>query len=167
MIIENWSQPPTSVRPLGPAEAPPRERILVVDDEPMIRNLNAKVLMDAGYQVDVAEDGAVAWAALQTYRYDLLITDNNMPNVSGLELITKLTAAGLELPVIMATGALPDAEFARSPWLQPAIALLKPYTLGELLGAVRQVLVSVARAPLHVASLAGWQPQLVATGLRL
>jgi two-component system, chemotaxis family, chemotaxis protein CheY len=145
---------------------PARGRILVADDEPMIRNLNAEVLSDAGYQVDVAEDGAVAWAALQTYHYDLLITDNNMPNVSGLELITKLTAAGLTLPVIMATGCLPEEEFARSPWLQPAVALLKPYTLRELLGAVRKILVNVAQAPLHVAALAGGQPQLVATGLR-
>jgi len=148
-------------------ESSSRGRILVVDDEPMIRNLNARVLMDAGYQVDVAEDGAVAWAASQLYHYDLLITDNAMPNVSGLELITKLKTAGLELPVIMATGSLPGDELARCPWLQPTAVLLKPYTLGELLGMVRKVLATFVIAPLQVASLPGWQPQPVAADLRL
>jgi DNA-binding response OmpR family regulator len=49
------------------------------------------VLIDAGYQVDVAEDGATAWAALQLSKYDLLITDQFMPKVSGVELPKKIT----------------------------------------------------------------------------
>ncbi len=150
-----------------PCAALSRGRILVADDEPLIRNLNAEVLLDAGYQVDVAEDGAVAWAALQLYSYDLLITDNAMPSVSGLDLIKQLKAAGLELPIIMATGSLPEAEFARSPWLQPNAVLLKPYTLNGLLGVVRNVLNHFASAPPAIAALSGWQPQLVAIGLRL
>jgi DNA-binding response OmpR family regulator len=69
-----------------------------------------------------------------------MITDHNMPKVSGVELLKKLRAARMALPVIMATGSLPDHEFARYPWLQPAATLLKPYTTDELLGTVREVL---------------------------
>jgi DNA-binding response OmpR family regulator len=118
---------------------PPR-RILVVDDEPLLRRLNTEVLVDAGYRVDTAEDGAVAWDALQIGSYDLLITDNEMPNVSGIGLLKKLRAARMDMPVIMATGTFPKDEFTQYPWLQPAATLLKPYTIEELLGTVKTVL---------------------------
>jgi two-component system alkaline phosphatase synthesis response regulator PhoP len=115
-------------------------RILVVDDDHDIRRLSAEVLMHHGYQVDAAEDGAVAWDALQLKRYDLLVTDNNMPKVSGVELLKKVYAARMALPVIMATGTLPREEFIRYPWLQPAATLLKPYAMEEFLGTVQKVL---------------------------
>jgi DNA-binding response OmpR family regulator len=121
-------------------QASPPHRILVVDDEPLVRNLNTRMLIDSGYHVDAVEDGAVAWDALQVNRYDLLVTDNNMPKMSGVELITKLHAARIVLPVIMATGGSPHQEFIRQPWLQPAATLLKPYTVAEFLGTVRSVL---------------------------
>jgi CheY-like chemotaxis protein len=119
-------------------------RILVVEDEPLMRHLNIKMLIDAGYHVDAAEDGAAAWDTLQVESYDLLVTDNSMPKVSGVELIGKVRAAGMALPVIMATGALPQEEFVRRPHLQPAATLIKPYTLEEFLGTVRKVLCAAA-----------------------
>jgi two-component system, OmpR family, alkaline phosphatase synthesis response regulator PhoP len=115
-------------------------RILVVEDEPLIRHLNTRALMDAGYQVPTAEDGSVAWDALQLKSFDLLITDNFMPKVTGLELIEKVRAAGMALPVIMAAGVLPNDAFSLSPWLQPAAIVIKPYTRAEFLGAVQNVL---------------------------
>lgn len=121
-------------------QASPPHRILVVDDEPCIRQLNTKVLIDSGYHVDAAEDGAVAWDDLQVNSYDLLVTDNNMPKMSGVELIRKLHDARVALPVIMATAALPKEELTRYPWLQPVATLLKPYTAAEFLGTVKNVL---------------------------
>jgi DNA-binding response OmpR family regulator len=112
----------------------------VVDDEPAIRQLNTEVLIDSGYQVDAAEDGGIAWEALNTHNYDLLITDHIIPKVSGIELLKKMRAARMNLPVIMATGNLPKEEFIRYPWLRPAVTLLKPYTIEEFLGAVKKVL---------------------------
>jgi len=117
-----------------------RQRILVVDDEISIRRLNTKMLVHSGYDVDAAENGAAAWDALQLNRYDLLITDNDMPEVTGIELIKKVHATRLALPVIMATGKFPLDEFTRHPQLQPAVTLLKPYTFDELVGAVQSVL---------------------------
>ena len=121
-------------------EASPHRRILVVDDNRVIRRLNAERLIQSGYHVDVAEDGAIAWDMLQLNHYDLLVTDNEMPKVSGVELVKKLHAIGMALPVIMATGSLPEVEFTRYPWLRPAATLLKPFTGDELLGTVEKVL---------------------------
>jgi DNA-binding response OmpR family regulator len=124
----------------------PRQRILVVDDEPDIRCLSAEVLIDSGYDVDAAADGAAAWQALQTKAFNLLITDNNMPKVSGVELLKKLRAARMALPVIMATGTLPIWDLAPHPCPLPAAILLKPYTIEELLGTVTKVLRATSSA---------------------
>jgi DNA-binding response OmpR family regulator len=146
------------LRTCEPASAPvqsqpdPPHRILVVEDDVSILQLITKALIHSGYKVDGAEDGAAAWQALNTDSYDLLITDNNMPRVSGVELLKKLHAVHMELPVIMATGTLPKDEFSRYPWIQPAATLLKPFIFEELLQLVRKVLCqevspSVARRP--------------------
>ena len=118
----------------------PLRRILVAEDDRDIRQINAMVLYHAGYRVDAVEDGAFAWGALQTRHYDLLVTDNKMPRMSGIDLIRKLYAAGIVLPVIMATGALPTWELALRPCLHPAAVLLKPYIVEELLKTVKEVL---------------------------
>jgi DNA-binding response OmpR family regulator len=115
-------------------------RILVVDDEVNTRRLNATVLAQAGYHVDEAADGAAGFEALQTGNYDLVITDNLMPKVTGVEMLKKLRAAHMALPVIMASGAFPTMEFARHPWLQPDAMLLRPYTVEKLLNTVEIVL---------------------------
>ena len=127
-------------RPANPGNARAARRLLVVDDDISLRRLSTEVLSISGYAVDTAEDGAAAWDALNADRYDLMITDNNMPNLSGMELLKKLYTNRMALPVIMATGTLPEEEFAQCPWLQPAATLLKPYTVEELLGAVDVVL---------------------------
>jgi len=123
-----------------------RHRILVVEDEFSIRRLNTKMLVHSGYDVDAAENGAAAWDALQVKRYDLMITDNDMPKLTGIELMKKVHATRLALPVIMATGKFPLDEFTRHPHLQPAVTLLKPYTFDELVGAVQIVLLATTGA---------------------
>jgi len=122
------------------SQASPPHRILVVDDDISIRQLSIQVLSRSGYEVDAAEDGAAAWEALGADRYDLMITDHNMPGLTGVELVKKLRSASMALPVIMATGTLPQEELARSPWLQPDATLLKPYTIEEMLRTVKKVL---------------------------
>ena len=134
-------------------------RILVVDDESCIRRLNAELLLRSGYHVDTAEDGADAWRALGAERYNLLITDNKMPMVTGVELIRMVRGARMELPIIMATATLPEEEFARYPWLWPDATLLKPYTVEEMLSAVKEVLSGADNAHEEVTSPRRWQNQ--------
>jgi two-component system OmpR family response regulator len=118
----------------------PHHRILVVDDDEDIRRLHTEVLVNSGYKVDAAADGAIAWDALQLNDYDLLLPDHGMPPVNGLHLVKKLRAARMAMPVIMVSGMGPAKELRRHPWLQIDATLLKPYTPRELLATVRNVL---------------------------
>ena len=129
--------------PIGiplPPKTNPHYYILMVDDDKSIRHFCVQALFASGYRVHAAEDGAAAWDALQINIYHLLITDHGMPKVTGVELLQKLHDARMALPVIMATGTIPEAEFIRYPWLAPNSTLLKPYTTAELLETVREVL---------------------------
>lgn len=128
----------TCVRLQG-AVNPPR-RILVVDNDGDVRRLSVEVLKGSGYDVDVAENSTAGWEVLHANDYDLLITDNETPNFSGVELLRKLRASRMALWVIVTTGALPVEEFMRYPWCLAPTTLLQPYTNDELLQTVRQVL---------------------------
>jgi DNA-binding response OmpR family regulator len=125
-------------------------RILVVDDDPFMRKFNSKVLIDSCYQVDDAADGAAAWDALLVADYDLLITDNNMPKVTGVDLLKRVHATRMAMPVVMATGKMPVREFAQYPWLKPAAILIKQYTFAELLETVKGVLSATAAAQAQI-----------------
>jgi PAS domain S-box-containing protein len=123
-----------------PCGSKPSYRILVVDDEKAVRNLHLELLTGAGYEAIAVTDGALAWDAIQTQHFDLIITDNSMPKVTGVELINKLIAANIRLPVIMVTGALPQHEFRRSPWLNDTAFMEKPVSNSTLLSTVEKVL---------------------------
>ena len=116
------------------------QRILVVDDDHDIRQLCIELLADSGYAVEAVKDGAAGWDALQAGRYDLVITDNKMPRMTGIEMIAKLRAAKMKLPIIMATSFLPLHQFIRRPWLQPDVAMERPFTNDDLLEVVNKIL---------------------------
>ena len=141
--------------------------LLLVDDDADVRHLTAKALSSVGHQVDTAEDGAAGWAALQTNSYDLLITDHNMPKVSGVELLKQLRAARTALPAILISGAMPTEELNRHPRLQIEAMLLKPYTVEELLGTVAEVLRATSGASKPDRTAADRQRQPSADGLQL
>jgi DNA-binding response OmpR family regulator len=112
-------------------------------------SLNSELLIEAGYEVDTAADGVMASELLERNPYDLIITDNQMPRMSGVELLEELYSARKFVPAIMATGTMPATELRCQQWFQIA-TLIKPYTLPELLGAVRNSL----RSPWIVCSTA-------------
>jgi DNA-binding response OmpR family regulator len=93
----------TAARPDG-GQANPPLCILVVEDDRNLRQINATVLTHAGYAVDMDEDGDAAREALQAKRCELMITDNHMPRLTGIELLNKLRSTPMGLPVIMVTG---------------------------------------------------------------
>lgn len=112
----------------------------MAEDDDDIRRLNIEALAGSAYKVDAAEDGAIAWDVLQLNSYDLLVTDYSMPKMTGVELLLKLHAAQMNLPVILASGTIPIEKLKRHPWLQIDATLLKPYTPDELLTTVENVL---------------------------
>lgn len=74
--------------------------ILVADDDPILREIAAEYLRDAGFSVDLAEDGEEALRAAERGRYDLVVTDMVMPNLDGIELLRALRASCPGTPVI-------------------------------------------------------------------
>ncbi len=124
---------------MAPPANPP-QRILVVDDNNDVRQLSIDVLVGAGFTVDSAKNGADGWEALKTRHYDLLITDNQMPKMSGVELIEKVRLTRVALPIIMATSNLPTYFFNQKPWLTPDATLQRPFSNDDLTAAVKKVL---------------------------
>ncbi len=84
-----------------PAGGPPR--ILVADDSITVREVEREMLAGRGYQVDVAVDGQEAWHLLKAKRYDLLVTDVDMPRLDGIELVKRIRADRTlhSLPVVI------------------------------------------------------------------
>lgn len=159
MTLKQISQSEASPSSKLPRQPNPRQRILVVEDDPLIRRLNTEALTYSGYQVDSAEDGAAAWIAIQHENYDLIVTDNCMPKMTGFELLQALDEADQLLPVIMATGAFPQAEFNQYPSLKIQATLLKPYSFHELLDVVKNVLHATNHGTGEFVPPPNWQAQ--------
>lgn len=112
---------------------------MVVDDDENIRRLNADVLRLRGYQIAMAEDGEVAWELLRLEKFDLVITDHNMPNLSGVELVEKMRAGGFFIPVILCSGSpLQNAGILLRH--KPLALLPKPFSHALLFGLVEELL---------------------------
>ena len=122
-------------------------RILLVEDESTVLQFSTTVLVRGGYQVTAVEDCEAAWEAIQSASFDLLVTDNQMPGMSGLELASKLRSAQIGLPIIVASGGIEAEEFTKNQSLQPAIALPKPFTASQLLETVAEALRRAGRDP--------------------
>lgn len=84
-------------------EAAKRKRILLIDDSITVREVARRLLENAGYAVDVAVDGIDGWNAARSGRYDLVVTDVDMPRMSGIDLITRIRgdARLASLPVVI------------------------------------------------------------------
>jgi DNA-binding response OmpR family regulator len=147
--------------------AAPSSRILVVDDDSDLRLLYGFVLTRSGHLVEVAEDGAAGWDALQANRYELLITEHEMPDLTGIELVKKLRAARMALPVVMAARRLPLEELARNPSLQLAARRSKPFLEHVLLDTVPNVLRVTDGAHEPIKPLPAWRSQPSDVGLWL
>ncbi|HTS70228.1 MAG TPA: response regulator [Terriglobia bacterium] len=104
-------QPPVTpaMRPLGPV-GEITYRVLVVDDEPGIRQILARLLMGAGYVVRTAADGIEAVAKLRGGNFNLVITDLRMPRMSGWEFSALLRRRFPQIPVIALSGDVAPEE---------------------------------------------------------
>lgn len=112
-----------------------RKRILVLDDEEAVLRVNAETLRNAGFYVDTAIDGEWGWNAICANRYDLVVTDNNMPRLSGVGLIRRIRKTGDRTPVILVSGSYRIEE---EPELEVFAILQKPYHLYELASCARR-----------------------------
>lgn len=123
-------------------------RLLIIDDERGIRNTLKEILTDEGYEVDVAENGKQGLEMAQAKAYDLIFSDIKMPEMDGLELLTKIGDLKLEIedfasaeaPVVMITGH-GDVETAVQALKAGAYDfLLKPLDLNRILITTKNAL---------------------------
>jgi CheY-like chemotaxis protein len=117
-------------------------RILVVDDEPMVRALIARVLTDEGYEVIAVADG---WAALDAARgpkgqFDLIVTNNYMPGLTGPELIARVRQDFPSLPILHINDISRKRAAQGLPEDVPTV--YKPFSVATLREAVRGLLES-------------------------
>lgn len=119
-----------------------RSRILVVEDNDFVREMVARLLENLGYEVDTAANGLLGWLRVCERRYHLVVTDHDMPLLTGLQLILRMHAAGIQVPIVMMSGLLPEQIGLPT---HGAIAsfkafLPKPFQPGEFLRTIEAVL---------------------------
>ncbi len=147
--IDTWldSQRPRDgarASPAVPARSAPtgstRPRVLVVDYEASIRDLLAKTLALAEYDVDVVTDGRSALERMRVYSYDLLIADLRMPGVDGLTVIREAKRFKADLPVLIITGFSSESSAIEAVNLGVAGYLTKPFRVPQVLAAAAKAL---------------------------
>jgi len=115
-----------------------RERIMVVDDEEDIRTMLAEYLINFGYTVDVCKNGLDAWKSFAQApdKWDMIITDQTMPGLTGVQLIPKVREKRPELPIILCTGYSEVINREKIEELGINAFLHKPVTMNDLLKTV-------------------------------
>jgi DNA-binding NtrC family response regulator len=142
--IENPSEKGTPPNPDGsddPGEIQlGNETILFVDDEIYLAEVGREMLEDYGYCVDAMTSSREALERFEKDpdRYDLLITDYTMPEMTGNQLVEKVHALRPQLPAIMCTGVELSCMISRT--ARVAKILMKPFDMQELIATVREVL---------------------------
>lgn len=126
--------------PAATSPAAARPRVLVVDDEASIRDLLAKTLALAEYEVDVAPDGRSALDRMRMYPYDLLIADLKMPGMDGLTVIREAKRYKTDLPIIIITGFSTESSAIEAVNLGVAGYLTKPFRVPQVLAAAAKAL---------------------------
>jgi DNA-binding response OmpR family regulator len=118
-------------------------RILVIDDDPVVRGMLVEMLRRAGYDVDDAEDGRAGMKRFRETPAALVITDVVMPEKEGLETLMELRRESPSVKVIAISGGGrvgPDAYLNSAKTLGAHGILAKPFGREELLAAVKTVL---------------------------
>lgn len=140
------------------------DRVLVVDDEPALLNLISAALTAAGFRVTTAPDGMTAAAIAEREAFEVILSDIQMPGMSGLELLQAVRAHDLDVPIILMTG-WPDVETASNAVELGALRyLVKPIPLDVLKDAVERAarLHALARIRRRALELSGSPTSLAA-----
>ena len=115
-------------------ETHPTATVLVVDDEPAIREVIATLLEDEGYLVRHAKDGLEALDAINGDEIDLIVSDVVMPRLDGASLVRKLRLRGHLMPVVLMSAVYADVDL-------PGVCFVpKPFEIDRLLGVAASAL---------------------------
>jgi len=115
-------------------------RLLLVEDEPEIRDFLEQPLADAGYEVDAAKDGRSAIQLASGKTYDVLIVDLGLPDQDGIDLILQLRRSGISSPVLILSARRSVDDRVKGLEQGGDDYLTKPFALAELLARLRNLL---------------------------
>ena len=115
-------------------------RVLVVDDEPYIRDLVSSALRIAGMEPETAADGAAALRAVERDRPDLVVLDIGLPGIDGFEVCRTLRDRGEQVPVVFLTARDDKQDMLQGFTKGGDDYITKPFSLDELVARVRAVL---------------------------
>jgi excisionase family DNA binding protein len=131
---------PAAAGTSAPSHPRMRARVLVADDDASVRDLLAKMLGMADYDVDVVVDGVSATDRLRHLPYDLLITDLKMPGLDGLAVIREARRLRPDIPVVIITGESTEASAIEAVNLGVSGYLLKPFRMPRVLAVAARAL---------------------------
>lgn len=121
-----------------------RPRVLVVEDERVVSFLLTRTLEAAGYSVTACADGLDALEIGLNQDFDLVLLDQRMPGLLGLEVLQRWKAAAREFPVIMVSGITGEADVIRALEVGAVDYIRKPFSIQEVLARVKVRLRGVA-----------------------
>lgn len=145
LLPETAPPPPEEKKNLPPVQTG-TESILVVDDEQVIRDTSRMMLEQLGYKVTALEKPREALMMIQKpeNHFDLVISDQTMPEMTGLELLRQIKQTHPGLPVILCTGFSEQLNEETAQAMGAKMYIMKPVNFEQLAGIVRQVLDSEA-----------------------
>lgn len=157
-----WSPPVPAERPADEVGQP--VRILVIDDDEVIRELMARTLSDSGYRVHVAASAEDALELLRENAYDLVLSDVSLPGMDGICLSRILSQTHPSLPVVLVT-SFADAEIARTALRHGATDFItKPFNINSLSIVVEQ---NIERRRLECLKILQYDEKLKFRSIRL
>jgi len=131
--------PRVQTKPAMPAQKS-KGSILVVEDDPATAKLIARVLKEQGYEVTLAEDGQVAIFLLGQAEFDLVLSDIEMPNVDGLELVKFMAQKRITTPIILLTIRDSASDVREALRMGVRDYILKPFKRGTVLARIDKVM---------------------------
>lgn len=116
--------------------ATPRDRILILDDNALVLRFVSEALRLKGYCVDATSSGKEALAKVRDIDYAALVTDYEMPEITGVDVISALRAEGRRIPAVLMSSHVPGELGRRLEKYDGIWQLEKPFSLDELYAAV-------------------------------
>ncbi|MFW2339646.1 MAG: response regulator transcription factor [Acidimicrobiia bacterium] len=114
-----------------------RPKVLVVEDERVVSFLLTRTLEAAGYSVTAVGDGLDALELGLSEQFDLVLLDQRMPGLLGLEVLQRWKAAGRDFPVIMVSGITGEADVISALELGAVDYIRKPFSIQEVIARVK------------------------------
>jgi CheY-like chemotaxis protein len=123
-----------------------RPRVLVIDDDRGVRVFLPELLKDLGYEADEADSGVQGVALLEQRPYDLVITDLQMPHLTGWDVVSAVRGRRPTMPMIMISGFATDDDVREAQRLRVPL-LHKPFSVIDLRRVVRELLAAEVSQP--------------------